>query len=71
MTEQEMRREVRVRIVKKYGRIKTFAYAHDIYPPNVSSWISGRLKMPDYVLDMFGLERIVTVEYKEKEQVNE
>lgn len=71
MTEEEMRREVKARIVKKYKRIKTFAHAHDLYPPSISSYITGRLKMPDHILDLVGLERVVTVVYKEKEQENE
>lgn len=66
MNEIEMRREVRARIIKKYGRIKTFAYAHDLYPPSVSSYITGRLRMPDSILSLVGLEKVVTVEYREK-----
>lgn len=66
MTDEQMRLHVRLEIIKKYGRFKAFSHAHNFSPSQVNFWLSGRVKMPKYILDMFGLERIVTVEYKDK-----
>lgn len=66
MNDEEMRKYFRAEIIRKYGRIKTFCYAHNVSPSRVSFWISGRIKMPDNMLELLGLERVVTVEYKEK-----
>lgn len=65
MTDKEMRVYIRAEIIKKYGRIKPFCYDYNVSPSRVSFWLAGRIKMPVWILDMFGLERVVTVEYKE------
>jgi len=66
MNDEQMRMHVRLAIIKKYKRFKTFSDVHNFSPTQVNFWLSGRVKMPKYLLDLFGLERVVTVEYKEK-----